>query len=70
MWWRKSRAVEAADVEHARAQREEAVADLAQLQEQSRVVARMTSRLIERRALNHFGDDIQITFVRKERHAR
>lgn len=46
--------------------REEAAADLAAAQRQAPYVARLTAALIERRALNHFGDDIQITFTRRD----
>jgi hypothetical protein len=62
MWWRK-RPVEAADVEEARVVRAEATAELAQVKKQAPYVSRLSARLIERRAMNHFGDDITITFT-------
>lgn len=46
--------------------REEAAEEMREAQRQAPYVARLTARLIERRALNHFGDDIQITFTRRE----
>ena len=46
--------------------RAEAARELAQARSQTAYVSRLTARLIERRALNHFGDDIQITFNRRE----
>ena len=54
------------DLEEAAAMRAEAARELAQARSQTAYVSRLTARLIERRALNHFGDDIQITFNRRE----
>ena len=54
------------DIAEAQQMREEAAEDLRQAQRQAPYVARLTAALIERRALNHFGDDIQITFSRRE----
>lgn len=54
------------DLCEAAAMREEAARDLQQARSQAGYVSRLTARLIERRALNHFGDDIQITFTRRD----
>ncbi len=54
------------DIAEAIEMREEAAEEMRQAQQQAPYVARLTARLIERRALNHFGDDIQITFSRRE----
>lgn len=54
------------DIQEARDMREEAAEDMRAVQRQAPYVSRLTARLIERRALNHFGDDIQITFSRRE----
>ena len=61
MWGRK-KTVRETDVHEALEIREDARKDLAELKAQSPYVSRLSARLIERRALNHFGDDIQITF--------
>ena len=63
MWWHKREPVEPADMQEARQMRREATEDLVELKRQGHYVARLSTRLIERRALNHFGDDIQITFT-------
>lgn len=62
----RKRKPECSDIEEAREMREEAAQDMREVQRQAPYVARLTARLIERRALNHFGDDIQITFTRRE----
>lgn len=63
MWWSRRNPPEPADVQQARVLRAQAQTELAAAKQQAPYVARLTARLIERRALNHFGDDIQITFT-------
>ena len=53
------------DIDEARAIRAGADADLTKLQSQAPYVARLTARLIQRRAENHFGDSITVTFSPK-----
>lgn len=53
------------DVAEAQQLRTEATEQHRELQEQGREVSRLTSKLVERRALNHFGESIQITFTRR-----
>jgi hypothetical protein len=50
------------DIDEARAIRREADNYLANVTRQAPYVSRLTARLIERRELNHFGEQIQITF--------
>ncbi len=68
MIWRKRKPSPAPipdDIEQAREMRAEARADYAKLRAQAPVVKRMTQGLISRGVRNHFGEDIQITFMRK-----
>lgn len=69
MWWSKRESKVPADLDEARKIRDEAQADLAEVHAQAPYVARLTTRLVERRALNHFGDDLQISFTPKDKHA-
>ena len=62
MWWRK-RFDPPSDVAQARAMKAEASQHLAEARTRAPVVASLAAQLIERRAFNHFGDDIQITFT-------
>ena len=55
------------DIAEAQKMREETAEEMREVQRQAPYVARLTARLIERRALNHFGDDIQITFSRRDK---
>lgn len=61
MWWRRRPTVPT-DVHEALELKSEATRHLAEAKAQAPAVAQLAARLIERRALNHFGDDIQITF--------
>lgn len=63
MWGRKRKSSVQADLDEALAIRKAAQKDLTELRKQAPYVSRLTARLIERRALNHFGDDLQITFT-------
>lgn len=65
-WW-KPRPVDPArdDVAEARELRAEAVNQHRQALVRRFAVAGLASSLVERRALNHFGDAIQITFTRR-----
>jgi len=66
MWWRKRFDPPSdvpADVHEARALKDEASRHLAEARAQAPAVARLAERLMERRAFNHFGDEIQITFT-------
>lgn len=67
MWWWKRPTIEP-DLE-ATAARIAAEAELDRVKAQGRYVQRLSAALIERRQLNHFGDEIQITFTPKEKHA-
>lgn len=58
-WWRKPDITPDAEAIAARAAAER---ELAQVRAQGRYVRRLSAALIERRQLNHFGDEIQITF--------
>lgn len=70
MWWRKKPPVAIPDdVSEAREIREETKADLSRVRAQEPYVSRLSGRLVERRALNHFGDDIQVTFTPREQRA-
>jgi hypothetical protein len=50
------------DVEQALKKQEQAENDYREVLGQRFAVAELTSYLVERRALNHFGDDITISF--------
>ena len=62
MWWRKRPTVQT-DVQEAWELKREASRHLAEAKAQAPSVASLAARLMERRALNHFGDEIQITFT-------
>lgn len=68
MWSRKPKTepVEIPDdVNQARQLREQATAEHREVASQGPAIDRLTSYLTERRALNHFGESIQITFTRR-----
>lgn len=65
MWNSKNATSTPNDIGEARAVRAEADTDLIRLQNQAPYVAKLVSRLAKRRALNHFGEQIQITFTAK-----
>lgn len=70
-FWKRRRVVEPTgpdpDLKDSKARVEQA---LSAAQRRNEVVQQMSLSLAERRKLNHFGDDLAITFVRKEtRHA-
>jgi len=67
MWWRRRPVVDT-DVHEAWEMKREAERHMREAKAQAPTVARLTSRLIERRAFNHFGDDIQITFTPRGGH--
>lgn len=70
MWWSKRPSRVPSDVQEAIELREEAQQDLRDVKAQAPYVAQLTARLVERRALNHFGDELKVTFTpRGERHA-
>lgn len=70
MLWRKQSRVEVPDdLDQARNIKREAAKDMSQLKRQAPYVSRLAARLIERRELNHFGDDVQITFTPRESNA-
>lgn len=60
MWWNRKPHVEDAEASQARAN---AAQELEQVKAQGAYVNRLTTALIERRKVNHFGDDLQITFT-------
>lgn len=53
------------DVTEARALRERATAEHKAVASQAPAIDRLTGYLNERRALNHFGESIRITFTRR-----
>ncbi len=53
------------DVAHAQQLRAEASREYKDVVRQGFVVTQLASRLVERRALNGFGESIQITFTRR-----
>ncbi len=66
-WWKRNKSAEPIpdDIDQARAMRREATAEYAKLRAQAPAVKRMTQSILNRGVRNHFGEDIQITFVRK-----
>lgn len=60
MWWNRKPTSEDVEAVEARAAAQQ---QLAEVKTQGRYVNRLTAALIERRANNHFGDDLQITFT-------
>ena len=67
-WWKKKEAPmpePADDIEQAREMRDAANAEFRELKRQEPFVQSLTQSLMNRRNLNHFGDAIQITFVRR-----
>lgn len=68
MWGRKPKTepIEIPDdVGQARELRANATAEHREVQSQTPAIDRLTGYLNERRALNHFGESIQITFTRR-----
>ncbi|WP_405376008.1 MULTISPECIES: hypothetical protein [unclassified Microbacterium] len=68
MWGRKPKTepIEIPDdVSEAREMRAQATAERRELAERAPALAHLTGYLNERRALNHFGESIQITFTRR-----
>lgn len=59
MWWKQKPHTADTEAADARAQAEQ---ELAVVKAQGRYVNRLTAALIERRKVNHFGDELQITF--------
>ncbi len=53
------------DLSEARRLREQATAEHREVASQAPAINRLVGYLTERRALNHFGDSIQITFTRR-----
>lgn len=53
------------DLGEAQEMRDEAAQDLQALKRQAPAIARMTGYLNGRRDTNHFGESIQITYVRR-----
>lgn len=53
------------DIGEARQLRAEAAQEILELQKQEPMVRRLVSSLAYKAARNHFGDSIQITFVRR-----
>lgn len=75
MWGRKRRAardrqrsIAAFDTGQAQAIRREAVREMAELKAQQAEVESLARKLNRRRALNHFGQDVQITFTPRGGH--
>ncbi len=53
------------DILEAQSMRAKATRDQQDAENQGPAIARLTSYLLERRTLNHFGESIQITFTRR-----
>lgn len=70
LWpWKRPTATVPDDIDEAREMREAASEEHREMVQQGHAVSRLTSALVERRALNHFGDAIEITFKPRRRHA-
>jgi hypothetical protein len=71
MWGKKNPPTEPIevpdDVAEAREMRQEATAEHHAVVSQGFAISQLSGWLNERRALNHFGDSIQITFTRRSR---
>lgn len=65
LWWPWKKKPIPSDVDEARRLRVEASEEYRQAVVTGLTVAQITSYLHERRALNHFGESIQITFTRR-----
>lgn len=68
MWGRKPKTepIEVPDdIGQAREMRERAAEEHREVTSQAPAIARLTGYLNERRALNHFGESIEITFTRR-----
>lgn len=69
-WFRPTRTtVDPSRVEEAKAERDEAEAQLRRTLQQGFTIARISSYFAERRIKNGFGDDFDITLTPKEKHA-
>lgn len=69
LWPWKAKPVRVTDIEQAQLMREEAREEIREAVTTGYVVDQVTGYLAERRALNHFGDDLSISFKRKPGHA-
>lgn len=56
-------ALDRSDVKQAREMRAEATGDMEALQAQAPLVTRLAELLVERRKLNHFGEELTVTFT-------
>jgi hypothetical protein len=65
IWWKNRPNQVPDDLDEAKEIRREASREIAELQAQAPFVKSMTQNLLARRAANHFGDSIQVTFVRR-----
>lgn len=65
MWFTKKKASINPDVGEAQVLRDEAKADLKEVNRKDTYVAGLTSRLVERRERNGFGEQIEITYTRR-----
>jgi hypothetical protein len=67
MWgkWKRRQVPTPADIDEARKLREQQSDQLETVRRRQPYVDTLTSRLIERREINHFGDSIQVTFRRR-----
>lgn len=69
MWGRKRRPVVPDDTGEAQIIRAEARDELHELYRQSHEVASISRKLARRRELNHFGEELTVSFQPKGRHA-
>lgn len=68
MWFKRSKPASGhvnPDIGEAQSLRDEAKADLREVNRKDSYVAGLTSRLVERRERNGFGDQIEITYTRR-----
>lgn len=68
MWSRKPKTEPVSipdDILEAQSMRAKAGREQAELEDQAPSITRLTTYLSERRALNHFGESIEITFTRR-----
>ncbi len=61
-------ALDGTDVDEARRLRAEATGDMRALKAQAPLVSRLADILIERRRLNHFGEELTVTFTPRRSH--
>lgn len=64
--WRRKKITPVQDVDQARALRERATRELEVLHAQAPYVNRLVGTLVERRKVNHFGEQLEVTWIPRE----